>query len=208
MNPFTFTKALRALGRFGRRTVRLAPLALLGGCGYATSVTWVSPPPRLLTPRSPESVEVFAGTTPPRPHVGIAVLEIAEVSGSYAPKNKELLHELKREAGRQGCDAISLGGFVNRASAPTCWSTTSRLTGRALRRFASSTRTFPAPRRPMTGSFERLPGVPMDWQPVRRLTPQNGPWRLVPRATRGCMGKCELDARPHEPATVPRERQR
>jgi hypothetical protein len=92
----------------------VAPSVALGGCGYTTTITWTAPSPRPLRARSPESVEVFAGTTPPRPHVGIGIIEVQEESGSYDSKNQELLRELMRVAGEQGCDAISLSGFVTK----------------------------------------------------------------------------------------------
>jgi hypothetical protein len=114
MSPVTVRKTLEALQRFRRTVPRLIPFLMLGGCGYATTVTWTAPSPRPLTPRPAESVEVFAGTTPARPHVGIGIIEVQEVSGSFEPKNQEILRELKREAGEQGCDAISLSGFVNK----------------------------------------------------------------------------------------------
>jgi hypothetical protein len=65
-------------------------------------------------PRSAESVEVVAGSPPARPHVGIGIIEVQEASGSFDSKSSELLRELKRAAGAEGCDAISLGGFVSK----------------------------------------------------------------------------------------------
>jgi hypothetical protein len=118
MKPFSARKTRVAPRSFPRAGL-LTLFFPLGACGgYATNITWTAPSPRPLSPRSPESVEVFAGTMPARPHASIGIIEVQENSGSYAPRTRALLAELKRAAGEQGCDAISLGGLVNRGVGP------------------------------------------------------------------------------------------
>jgi hypothetical protein len=114
MSSFIVGETFDRLQRFRRTTQGMLPLLVLGGCGYSTTITWTAAAPEPLRPRPPESVEVFAGTVPARPHVSVGIIEVQEVSGSYESKSAELLRELKRAAGEQGCDAISLGGFVNK----------------------------------------------------------------------------------------------
>jgi hypothetical protein len=114
MTHTTARRTLDALQRFHRTLLLAPPFLALVGCGYTTTITWTAPSPKPLRPRPSESVEIFAGTTPGRPHVGIGIIEVQEESGSYDSKNQELLRELRRAAGEQGCDAISLSGFGTR----------------------------------------------------------------------------------------------
>lgn len=94
--PFTtFTRTVGALRRFLPATLRLSAFLLLGGGGYSTTVTWTAASPEPLPPRSPEPVEVFAGTVPARSHVGLGVIEVQEVSGAYEPQSRDPLRELR-----------------------------------------------------------------------------------------------------------------
>ena len=83
-------------------------------CGLETSVTTVNAPPRPLSKRAPESVEVYTSSPPERPHVDVAILEVVEESGSSEFDTGEMLARLRQLAGDNGCDAIHVSGALNR----------------------------------------------------------------------------------------------
>jgi hypothetical protein len=75
-------------------------------------------PARALTPRAPDSVEVYASSPPTRPHVDVAVLQVVD----YWPRD-DAAHraaKLRARAASLGCDALVIGGaYLNQLFA-TC----------------------------------------------------------------------------------------
>jgi hypothetical protein len=98
-------------------TARLAALATatsLAACGGpTTSIIGTNAPPRPLTQRALEEVEVFTASVPPRPFVEIAVIQ-ARNSGVYGPAALPgLIGDMRREAALAGCDALLVYGDTN-----------------------------------------------------------------------------------------------
>ena len=83
------------------------------GCGVETSVVWLRVPPHRMAKRSPAFVDVYSSSPPARPHVEVAIIEVAEQSGSVASLS-ELFDALRLAAAEQGCDAIHVTGVVNK----------------------------------------------------------------------------------------------
>jgi hypothetical protein len=84
------------------------------GCGLDVSVTSVNSPPRQLWKKAPESVEVYTSSPPARPHVDVAILEVAGQSGSAGFDTGGMLAKLREVAADHGCDAIHVSGALNR----------------------------------------------------------------------------------------------
>lgn len=82
-------------------------------CGFETNVAWLRMPPHPMAKRSPASVEVYSSSPPARPHVEVAIIEVAEQSSS-GRSLYELMDALRLAAAEQGCDAIHVTGVVSK----------------------------------------------------------------------------------------------
>lgn len=100
-----------SLNWFRSLTVVIGLSAL--GCGVETSVVWLRAPPQQMAKKSPAMVDVYSSSPPARPHVDVAIIEVAELHDSAASV-KELIDALKVAAAEQGCDAIHITGVVNK----------------------------------------------------------------------------------------------
>ena len=83
-------------------------------CGLEATVTPINAAPRPMTARSIESVEVFTSTPPSRPHVDVALIEVAQETGGNGGGTAEMVARLRSVAAAQGCDAIHVTGLTNR----------------------------------------------------------------------------------------------
>jgi len=97
-------------------------LACLGfscsvGCGTVVTETPLNAAPRELTPRAPESVEVYSSAPPSRPHVDVALLE-AEQSELGSGGGAVMVRRLRERAGKMGCDAVFISGISTRDGEP------------------------------------------------------------------------------------------
>jgi len=82
---------------------------VLAGCATFVEATALNPPPRALTPRPPESVEIFASSPPARPYVDVASLDVHQTEYS-AGGEALMLETLRARAGEMGCDALFITG--------------------------------------------------------------------------------------------------
>ncbi|HEY5937602.1 MAG TPA: hypothetical protein VIU61_23305 [Kofleriaceae bacterium] len=96
----------------------LSVIIMLVGCGTSVRTTLVASPlhdsPRPLAPRTVESVEVFLAGPPPRPHVGLALLEGEQTSSYSFDDTPEILEAIRERAAALGCDGIVFKGLTNR----------------------------------------------------------------------------------------------
>lgn len=72
-------------------------------------------PPRALSPRSGDSVEVFSSGPPSRAHVDLALIEATQQSSSSDGGTAELVAQMRSKAGELGCDALVISDAVSRA---------------------------------------------------------------------------------------------
>jgi hypothetical protein len=93
-------------------------IVALTGCGTFISETPVNRPPRLLSPRPAETVEIFTSSPPVTPHVDVALLEVEQTHGLNARGTAIMLTSLRERAGELGCDAVFIGGFSEHTGAP------------------------------------------------------------------------------------------
>jgi hypothetical protein len=84
----------------------------------SVETTQLNAPPRALTPRAPESIEVYSSAPPTRPHVDIALLRANLINYSDANTPK-MVRSLLEEASKLGCDAIFISGSAERQGAFT-----------------------------------------------------------------------------------------
>src|SRR5262245_22238333 len=86
-------------------------VSCLVACGGTTAhIVPTNTPPHALTPRAPESVEVFTSRAPERPYSDVAYLEIEEKNAYTRANSKRLLNELIRTAAIEGCDGLVVMG--------------------------------------------------------------------------------------------------
>jgi hypothetical protein len=81
-------------------------------CGTYVTATPINPAPRPLTPRSPESVEVFASGPPSEPFVDIALLEVTQHEGLNRQGLDFMIERLRKRGGELGCDAVFIKGVA------------------------------------------------------------------------------------------------
>lgn len=89
------------------------------GCGTRVEYTPTNTPPRPLTPRAPESVEVITVSQSTRPFVEVAILEARQESGFSLDAPPEVIAKLRKEAGQRGCDAIVMTGSADEVQGST-----------------------------------------------------------------------------------------
>jgi hypothetical protein len=100
-----------------RSRLLIAPLAasiVTLGCATPNSVVYtaVNQTPRALQRVSPESVEIFLGKPPGRPHVEIGLFEVyqGQNDDSSGRSTEDMLQTLRQHAALRGCDAIQVLG--------------------------------------------------------------------------------------------------
>lgn len=92
----------------------LGVACLLVGCGNVVSTTQLNAPPRPMSTRTPESVEVYSSTPPTRPHVDVALLQVEDLSGA-GTQTPKLVAMLVQQAAERGCDALFISGMSERS---------------------------------------------------------------------------------------------
>jgi hypothetical protein len=90
---------------------------VLGGCGTFVEATTLNAPPRALTPRPADAVEVYSSSPPAKPHVDVALIQADQINGSQV-ELPEMIAKMREKAGQMGCDAIFISGESERAGAP------------------------------------------------------------------------------------------
>jgi hypothetical protein len=82
----------------------------LAACGTAVRSATINPPPRAMTPRPPETVQVFSSVLPPRPFVEVAYIT-AEKASSYSQDSApEFINRMRERAAEMGCDGLVIRG--------------------------------------------------------------------------------------------------
>jgi hypothetical protein len=88
-------------------------LATLAACGTRLVVTNTNTPPRAMTPRSPESVQVFSTSPPPAPYVEVALIEARQQSEYSVDRENVVIDKLRKKAGEMGCDGLVMTGSAD-----------------------------------------------------------------------------------------------
>jgi hypothetical protein len=100
--------------RLAKLFILLLPLAC---CGTYVTFTRINPAPRMMVPRSPESVELYASGPPTRLHVDVAILEVEQTRSLNERGTNLMIDALRAKAGQIGCDAIVLGSVADHQGA-------------------------------------------------------------------------------------------
>jgi hypothetical protein len=88
----------------------------LGGCGTFVQATALNAPPRPLSPRPADAVEVYSSSPPAKAHVDVALIQADQINGMNA-ELPEMIAKIREKAGQMGCDAIFISGASERAGA-------------------------------------------------------------------------------------------
>jgi hypothetical protein len=90
----------------------LPTLVLLTLCACGTRVSYIptNSPPRALSARSPQSVEVFSSQRPSRAYVEVGLIETQQESMYSTDEPAVVFGRMREEAARQGCDAVIVLG--------------------------------------------------------------------------------------------------
>jgi hypothetical protein len=100
----------------------LAALALLvAACGTTTQVVPTNPSPRALVPRSPDAVDVFTTSAPPRPFVEVAIIQARQSSQYSVDSMPEIIAAMREQAARVGCDGVVIHGESNKVVSSGGW---------------------------------------------------------------------------------------
>ena len=94
-----------------------AGLLISGGCGTFVEATALNAPPRALSPRPVDAVEVYSSSPPAQAHVDVALIQANQINGMNA-ELPEMIAKLREKAAQMGCDAIFISGASERAGAP------------------------------------------------------------------------------------------
>lgn len=81
-------------------------LIFLTGCGTTIKITKLNSPTRQLSPRSPDSVEVFTSTKPSIPYIEVSLISSQQASDFSNDDTPEIIQKMRIEAANQGCDAL------------------------------------------------------------------------------------------------------
>lgn len=92
----------------------VASTAFVWGCGTRVSFTPTNTPPRAMTPRSPDSVQIFTTQSPDRPYVEVGVIEAQQASAYSTADETEVVAKLRESAAKQGCDALIITGSADK----------------------------------------------------------------------------------------------
>jgi hypothetical protein len=95
--------------RFGMTTCLLWQAAMVAGCASSVTAIPLHPPPRPVSPHGFESVTVYSGAAPLRPHVAVAQLNLERTSGLDEQATSGMVHRLRESAGALGCDGVVVG---------------------------------------------------------------------------------------------------
>jgi hypothetical protein len=101
---------LAALEVLMREALSFLLLAAVVGCGTTVQFTPTNPPPRPLTSRPAESVQVFTASRPDQPFVEVGLLEAQQSSALSLDQRPDVMQKMRVEAARMGCDGIILLG--------------------------------------------------------------------------------------------------
>lgn len=89
----------------------VAGLALVFlGCGTRIHYMSLNASPRTLSPRSPDSVEVFTSGKPDRSFAEVGMIEAQQQSGWSVDQPTAILQKLRQKAADVGCDGIIVLG--------------------------------------------------------------------------------------------------
>jgi len=106
---------LRLSLRHSPRNTGIVCLAMyvagLTACAGQVTAVALHAPPRPVSPHGFESVTVYSGAPPLRPHVAIARLNLDRASEPNEQGANLMIHRLRERAGTLGCDGVVIGGL-------------------------------------------------------------------------------------------------
>jgi PBP1b-binding outer membrane lipoprotein LpoB len=91
----------------------------LTGCGTTIKVTKLNSPQKHLSPRTPDSVEVYITGRPSVPYTEVSLISSQQASDLSTDDTPEIIQEMRTEAANQGCDALVITMANNNVSGAT-----------------------------------------------------------------------------------------
>lgn len=91
-------------------------MAIFSGCGTVLKVTKLNMPPKQISPRAIESVEVFTSSRPNVPYTEVSLISSQQASEFSTDNTPEIIHKMRLEAANQGCDALIIAMPNDRVS--------------------------------------------------------------------------------------------
>ena len=79
------------------------------GCGIDVQYVQTNTPPRAMSPRPAQQVEVFASARPKRSFQEVGLIEVQQEGANYDDA-AEIIGRLREEAGLHGCDGLVMLG--------------------------------------------------------------------------------------------------
>lgn len=88
-------------------------VAVCVGCGSYATFLATNTPPRPMTPRTPESVELITAGPPQRPFVEVGTIDARQRSVYSLDSSQDVLIKVRQSAAEVGCDAVLVTGSNN-----------------------------------------------------------------------------------------------
>lgn len=110
-------RLLLARAMFARLLTVVAFVPLVA-CGHKLQYSALNPPPRPLSPRAPDSVEVFMSARPTRPFVDVGLFEIEQMTPGSGGTDA-MIAKVRARAANLGCDALIIGEPSERVQSVT-----------------------------------------------------------------------------------------
>jgi hypothetical protein len=91
-------------------------LSFLAACGTTVQFAPTNPSPRALSPRPPETVQIYTTGTPDEPYAEVGILQARQASTVSFDEFPDVIAEMREEAAQIGCDGVII---TSRADATT-----------------------------------------------------------------------------------------
>jgi hypothetical protein len=105
-------------------SITLFVVVAAAGCGTTTRYTPTNSPPRAMTSRSVETVEVYTSSLPTRPFVEVGIIQSRQSSGLSFDEMPEIIGEMRGYAAKRGCDGLIINGASDKVEGTSSASTT------------------------------------------------------------------------------------
>lgn len=88
--------------------------AALSACGTTNYYTATNPPPRRMVAKPANAVHVFTTGKPKVAYTEVGIIQSRQSSQFSVDEMPEIIAEMRKEAGRRGCDGIIINGTSNK----------------------------------------------------------------------------------------------
>jgi hypothetical protein len=78
----------------------------IAGCGTTLKITRLNSPPKQVSPRTTDGVELFTSGRPNVPYTEVSLISSQQDSEFSTDGTPEIIHKMREEAAKEGCDAL------------------------------------------------------------------------------------------------------